>query len=137
LGTEKNNTSSGKNDCKNKGTDLISGFEKQTKDLSYEEIKLAHKIAEAFRARGKDVPITSTLIIKKMTQKGYSINGGRLRKMIRYIRVKNILDWIIADGTSGYVYTKDLQKVQKYLKSLQDREGAIRETRLSFNNIYV
>jgi reverse gyrase len=111
---------------------MIPGFEELTDELSEAEIVVAHRIVFAFKARGEDKPITSTEIIRKMKAKGYSIDGPRLRKIIQYIRTKQLLKWLGAAGSNGYEWTTNPEKIKKYTESLYKRENSIRSTRLSF-----
>lgn len=113
---------------------MLVGFEEQTQELSEQEYELAKKVTRAFLARGKDSPITSTMICLKMRENGYKINDVRLRKIIEFIRHKQWIKWLIASGTKGYEWTTDLKKVERYTESLKQRESAIRTTRLSFPN---
>lgn len=111
---------------------MLQGFEELTEELSEAEVIMAHKLARSFIARGQDNPITSTEILKKSTEKGYSLTGPRLRKIIQYIRSRQLVKWLIAAGTNGYEWTENPDKIKKYTESLYKRESAIKYTRLSF-----
>lgn len=113
---------------------MIPGFEELTEELSQEEVKMARKIVQAFLARGQDNPITSTQIIKKMSVNGYSMNGPRLRKIIQYIRTRQLIRWLPAAG-NGYEWTTKPEKIRKYKDSLLKRENSMKATRTSFPNL--
>lgn len=113
---------------------MIEGFEEETCELSDSEIDLAKQIAKAFIARGEgpDTAISSTQIIRLMAQRGFKITGPRLRKMIQYIRTKQLVKWLVSPTNTGYFISKDPAIIKAYTDSMLKRENSMKSTRLSF-----
>lgn len=67
------------------------------------------------RMRGKD-------ICSWFRNQGYNVTEIRLRKMINYVRVLNLIKGYVIIGTqNGYFITNDPEVVQEQIESLQGR----------------
>jgi len=105
---------------------MVEGFEILTYELNeYETEKLLPLLIEGFKTKlGKEKEITSTEIIRVLTAKGYKITGARLRKIVNYIRVNNLIFNLISTSKGYYIATSQ-EECLKYLKSLKERIGSI------------
>ena len=112
---------------------MINGFEKETEDLSeYELTELLPILLKHLpRKKGTENAITGAAIRKGIEANlDYVISGARLRKLINYIRKNDLIPCLIA-SSKGYYVATDNADVQRFIKSLEQRETAIRNVRLS------
>lgn len=56
----------------------------------------------------------------------YTTTGPRMRKIIHYIRVKNLVKNLIATS-DGYYKTQDLKEIENYIKSCRERANSFLE----------
>lgn len=112
---------------------MIKGFEQQTCELSdYEINTLLKPIKRGLETKiGKSKSITNAEIINAMKFHGYKISSVRLRKIINYIRVNDIVPLLIANGKDGYYIATEKKEVLDYIESLKQREKAISDMRLA------
>ena len=53
---------------------------------------------------------------------GYDVSGPRLRKMVNYIRVMNLLaPFVLIGASNGYYVTDDAKKVAEQIESIEGR----------------
>lgn len=97
-------------------------FENKTKVLGEREILLAHDFAKAFNHRpfGKQYAILSTEIIAAYHAKGVKMNNSRIRKIIKYIRMNQLVMNLIG-SQKGYHRSDDPIEIQKYIDRLDRR----------------
>lgn len=112
---------------------MINGFDKQTEPLTeYELNVLVPVIAKGLSKKvGKDMAVTNKFIVSRL-RSGYKISEARVRKIINYIRTKDIVPCLIATS-DGYYVSEDESELKDYEDSLIGRENAIREVRLSIH----
>ena len=95
---------------------MINDFEKITYELTDSELELVPIIIKGLSMRkGKDMAVSGTIICEKM-----NIKGARLRKIINYIRVNNLLYGLCSCG-KGYYIAKDLGEIEGCIISLRQR----------------
>jgi hypothetical protein len=58
------------------------------------------------------------------------ITGARLRKLINYIRRKDMIPCLVA-SSKGYYIATDNEDMRRFVTSLQQREDAIRAVRIA------
>jgi hypothetical protein len=117
---------------------MIDGFEEETCELNEYELnellpllvkKLPHSV-------GKENAVKSNKIKDYFGKKGIKINGARLRKLINYIRRKNLVPCLIASN-KGYYVSDDIEDFKRFIESLRQRENAIRAVRIAMEQQYI
>lgn len=106
---------------------MLNGFEKHTKDLNdYEKNTLLPIMCRCFEKHiGKENAVTNSVICEKMNSKGYEkLSEARVRKIINYIRTKNLVPRLMASG-NGYYITNNPSELKDYIESLIGRKEAI------------
>ena len=106
---------------------MLEGFSKQTHDLTdYEKNTLLPIMCKCFSQHvGKENAVTNNVICEKMNSKGYEkVSEARVRKIINYIRTKNLVPRLMASG-SGYYITNNPDELKDYISSLKGRKEAI------------
>ena len=106
---------------------MIEGFSKQTHNLTdYEKNTLLPIMCKCFEKHiGKENAVTNATICEKMNAKGYEkVSEARVRKIINYIRTKNLVPRLMASG-SGYYITNNPDELKDYIESLIGRKEAI------------
>jgi hypothetical protein len=95
---------------------MLRGFEKLTDELTDDELKKVPSIVKGIGKRiGKKNAVTSKIICDKM-----NLIGVRLRKIIHFIRVNNLL-YGLCSNSKGYYVAKNIQELEDNNKSLQQR----------------
>jgi hypothetical protein len=112
---------------------MIDVFENKTKELGEREILLAHDFAKAFNHRpfGEQHAILSTEIIAAYHAKGVKMNNSRIRKIIQYIRLNQLVMNLIG-SQKGYHRSDDPIEIQKYIDRLDQRIILIQRIKKSF-----
>lgn len=109
---------------------MINNFEEYTFELTSEEKFVMETIAKRFNTlKGKRNIVTGEQIrigIKNNLQ--IDFNESRIRKMIQYIRLNNIVMGLVATS-KGYYVAESVDEIQQWVDSLKSRENAIREIR--------
>ena len=111
---------------------MIATFETQTKPLNeYEREKLLPIMVKCLaRHIGKNRAISNSQMCAKMAVYGYQIGETRVRKLINHIRNNYLVERLIASG-KGYYVTESTEEMETYIKSVKNREDAIRAMRMS------
>lgn len=111
---------------------MITLFETQTKPLTeYEkEILLPIMVKCLAKHIGKSRAISNSQMCAKMAVYGYQIGETRVRKLINHIRNNCLVERLIASG-KGYYVTESTEEMETYIKSVKNREDAIRAMRMS------
>lgn len=114
---------------------MINGFEKQTIELNDHELNVVSILVDRFSKKpGFKNIVTNNQIIEGLRMKhGIEIKDSRVRKVIQYIRVNNLIPGLIATS-KGYYSTDDIEELESWIESMVQRENAIRETRLAIEN---
>lgn len=103
---------------------MITNFEDITYEVNPFEIQIAKFLGKYFNKnhRGKAKAITSVKIIKALIKenKNWRMTDARLRKIINYIRHKNLCNCLVATSKGYYVSAKK-DEVQTYIQSLEER----------------
>lgn len=104
---------------------MIEGFEDITQDITKQELKLVPVFVKGFSGKiGRHCAVTSTYIIKHFKKQGIKITGSRVRKIINYIRMHDLVKRLVATSR-GYYVENDPVKYKKYITSLEQRSYAI------------
>lgn len=108
---------------------MITTFEEQTHPLTdYELITLLPLMIAGFTTKiGVINCVTNSQICKSLKNKGFDVNEPRIRKLVFYIRHKNLVPNLIA-SSKGYWIATDKKEVDTWIDSLKSRIDAINET---------
>ena len=111
---------------------MLNGFEKQTEPLNdYERDVLLPIIVQGLKIRvGESRAITNRKMTTNLTNKGYKVSDGRVRKLINHIRNSALVERLVATS-KGYFVATDAKTMRDYIATLKGREGAIRAVRES------
>lgn len=110
---------------------MITNFEEETVRLNKmeKEVLLPLFVKALSKKVGKEKQVTSSQMIDGMwTNFKIKIEGSRVRKLINYIRNAGLIPGLIATN-KGYYISNDPGEIQQYIKSLEEREAAIRAIR--------
>lgn len=112
---------------------MINGFEEETHELTAKEKELLPLLVAGLRGKiGKDNQITNEEIRSKLKyNKGLSVPAVRVRKLINYIRTKQLITNLVSDN-KGYFIATDEITVINYVESLTQRINEITRVRDSF-----
>lgn len=121
---------------------MLHGFKKQTAPLTTEEKILVPILIDILKDKhGIDKAIISDELCQllspytKIFAKPIEIGGARLRKMINYIRMNDLLIGLVASN-KGYYITHKPEEIKAYISSLSGRERAIRRLRIHVERYY-
>lgn len=111
---------------------MINGFEDETEELTqYELEELLPVLVEHLPKKiGIKKAVTNAKMVRGLKDMGLNVNGPRLRKLINYIRRKNLVSNLIATSR-GYYIPVTTQEFANYVESLRQRENAIRAVRIA------
>lgn len=104
----------------------IVNFLEYTSELTGEEIVTCQIIVDRLRQNvGKKNRRTNKFIsgVLKL-EYGLNVSSARMRKIINHIRVKGLIQNLIADS-GGYYVSNDPDEINKYIFSLRQRGRAI------------
>ena len=109
---------------------MLKTFEEFTVELNGEEEKFVGIIARRFETkRGKENIVTAEQIIEGLaTHYGVRFKESRVRKMIQFIRLNNMVPGLVANS-KGYFVTETPEELENWIASLRSRENAIRQIR--------
>lgn len=111
---------------------MINGFEQTTCELSELEKQMIHVFISRFKKRpGRQNAVTNGQIRDGIkTHLGVELDAARIRKIVQYIRINNMLPGLIATST-GYFYTTSITEIREWVESMRQRERALAESRES------
>jgi len=114
---------------------MINGFENQTIELNENEHKIVSIVVDRFKTKpGIKNIVTNNQIIEGLKLKhGIEIKDSRVRKVIQFIRVNNLIPGLIATS-KGYYSTDDIEELESWIESMIQRENAMKETRKAIEN---
>lgn len=114
---------------------MIKNFEHETQPLTeYEEGTLLPLFIAGLKTKvGKERSVTNAEIVKALKSQGYKIDGARVRKIINHVRIKGLVQGLIATS-EGYYIATSAKDLAEYEESLKGREDAIRAVRLSISH---
>lgn len=109
---------------------MIKNFEEFTIELTPTEHRLIPMMVDRFKTkRGiKTVVTAETMIVKIHESFGVKLKDTRVRKIIQYIRVNNLVPGLIATS-KGYYTAETTAEINDWIESLKAREFAIRQIR--------
>lgn len=109
-------------------------FEPETTDLTEYEMKLVPIMVNCLKSKiGKENAVKNSYMVEKMREHGHDVNEIRIRKIISYIRRKELVDCLMASN-KGYYITEDKNEMWNYTQSLLGREEAIHEVRMAMES---
>ena len=109
---------------------MIKNFEEFTIDLTPTEHRLIPMMVDRFtNKRGIKTVVTAETMISKIYESfGVKLKDTRVRKIIQYIRVNNLVPGLIATS-KGYYTAETTAEINDWIESLKAREFAIRQIR--------
>lgn len=109
---------------------MIPNFEDFTIELNQTEHRLIPMMVDRFRTkRGIEHIVTADTMIAKINEAfGVKLKDTRIRKMIQFIRVHNLVPGLIATSR-GYYTAETTAEINEWIESLKAREFAIRQIR--------
>ena len=112
---------------------MLTGFEIETAPLTKQEegVLMPLLVKGLITKIGKDNAITNKEIRTRLKERGVVISDARIRKIINFIRVNQLIKNLISTSKGYYIATTK-EEVAEYIKSLEQREAAIRQLRKSF-----
>lgn len=117
----------------------ITNFEKETTELTHEELKLIPLLICGFKTHKKNNPITAPAIVALVNKYcndkklGLKITEVRLRKCVNYIRANAMLPVMAA--SNGYYVSNDKKEIEKQIQSLLERAASIESCAKGLQNI--
>lgn len=104
---------------------MIEGFEKYTCPLNdYERETLLPLIVAGLETKiGKSRCISGSQIVSAMKGAGYKLDAPRLRKIVNYIRIHDMVPWLVSSSKGYYVATEEAD-VDECITSLRGRVEA-------------
>jgi hypothetical protein len=113
-----------------KPTIMINGFDDYTFELTSEEKFVVQTIVKRFNMlKGKRNIVTGEQIrVGLINHLKIDFKESRIRKMIQYIRLNNLVLGLVATSR-GYYVAETIDEIQQWVDSLKSRENAIREIR--------
>lgn len=105
---------------------MINGFENITQPLSeYEKNTLLPIFVKGLLKKvGHSNAVTNKHMVQGLKKLGHNVNDARVRKLINFIRNKNLIPGLIA-SSRGYYISNDPEEVEKYCESLAQRSNEI------------
>jgi len=95
---------------------MIKNFENITYELNADELEIVPLIVKGISMRkGKNSAVSGTLICEKM-----NLHGARLRKIINYIRVNNLI-YGLCSCSKGYYTATNINELEDCIISLRQR----------------
>jgi hypothetical protein len=109
---------------------MIKNFEEFTIELNQTEHRLIPMMVDRFKMkRGIEHIVTAETMIAKIHEAfGVKLKDTRIRKMIQFIRVNNLVPGLIATSR-GYYTAETIDEINEWIESLKARESAIRHIR--------
>ncbi len=108
---------------------MITNFEKRTASITEKEKNLVPTICASFRRNhvGKENLISNSQIrIALQNFNGTKLAEERLRIIIRYIRMNNLVPCLCANGRGYFVATKKTE-MEKNIESLREQADTLYE----------
>ena len=111
---------------------MIKNFDNETAPLTdYEEKTILPLVLRGLKTKiGKTNAVTNRTIVQRLNIAGYTITEPRIRKIINYIRMSDLLPGLIATS-GGYFLATSEAELMDYEESLLGREDAIKQVRLA------
>lgn len=117
---------------------MLSQFEDYTQELSKEEKKILPIVVNGLKkCIGKEKAYTNKAITQAIKMRYHiKVSDARLRKIIQYIRTKDLVPLLIA-SSKGYYVSNDKEEIREYINSLNQRLNSIKSTAISMKRQYV
>ena len=105
---------------------MLKGFEEYTAPLDeYEQKVLLPLLIQGLKTKvGKENAITNPAIVSKLKEKGYKIEEPRVRKLISYIRINDLIPLLIA-SSKGYWISNNHKEIEDWIETAQGRINAL------------
>lgn len=107
---------------------MIEGFSEYTHDpLTAEDEDMLNILVFLLGpCVGPKRAITNARICQDLHQLGFNAKPARIRKIIHEIRIKRLIDNLVATSTGYYICTND-DDIKRYIISILQRASSIRE----------
>lgn len=100
---------------------MITGFEKQTHDLTDEEKVLLPQFVAGLKTKiGKKNAITNGKMRQGFEKKGVLVTDARTRKIINHIRITGLVP-LLCSTSKGYFVAQTREEIELYLQGLKER----------------
>lgn len=111
---------------------MLNGFYNETKPLTeYEERTLLPVMVKCLSKHiGEEKAITNKKMCEALQGNGYEVGEARIRKLINYIRINGLVDYLVANS-KGYFVAQKKDEVKSHIASLKGREEAINAVRMA------
>lgn len=109
---------------------MVTGFEKETSELTEQELKEVVPILILGLAtkKGEKNAITSNKIIEALKGRGVKLSAPRFRKCINHIRTNDLLPLLLA-SSKGYYLAESIGDAYRFRDSLDERANSIIQVR--------
>ena len=109
---------------------MLPGFSIETKPLTELEIKLLPVVVKGLSKKlGAANAVSNKAICEGLNKTcNVVVSEARIRKIINYIRMNDLVPGLVANGCGYYISTNP-DEVKEYIKSLHGRELAIKGIR--------
>jgi hypothetical protein len=120
---------------------MITNFEKQTQDLTSEEMnRVLPLVVRGLNSHvGKSNAISSS-DIKKALKTKYNINlySTRLRKIVNYLRINDIVPFLCSCGKGYYIGTNEdvLNTIQSLNERISSMQNVVNSLKRQINKQY-
>lgn len=118
---------------------MLNNFEDITHELTAEEKNtiLPIIVNGLNLCIGKSKAYTNKQIVDAVKGKyNIKLNGPRLRKLIQYIRINDLVPLLVATS-KGYYVSEDKEEIRDYIHSLEQRLHSIHNTTNSLKKQYI
>ena len=111
---------------------MLNGFCNETKPLTeYEERTLLPVMVKCLSKHiGEEKAITNKKMCEALQESDYEVGEARIRKLINYIRINGLVDYLVANS-KGYFVAQKKSEVKSHIASLKGREEAINAVRMA------
>lgn len=118
---------------------MLTNFEPITVEVNDEEKEMAQVIIDRFLQRpGIENAATNQDIAAGLSKVfGVTPGAARVRKLIQWIRVNNLLPGLIATS-KGYYFTDSIPDIERWIQSMEERERSMAESRkVAQTHVYI
>ena len=114
---------------------MITNFESITVELSEIELKMVDVVVSRFKQKpGRENLVTNQQMLTGLNKAfGLNLSEPRIRKIIQFIRINNILPGLIGISR-GYYFTESVDEIESWIESMEERERSIAQSRMVAQN---
>lgn len=115
---------------------MITNFEIITSELDRYEQRLVSVFADILKDHvGKENAITNKRMREKLlTNNNINIKPARVRKIIHFLRVKDVFqNYALLASSQGYYLSNNPEEIDKQIESLEQRMNSIDDVRVALD----